>query len=252
MITFFRALSVEHLKLKRTLTVWMVLVAPFVVNLMYFLTMIDQGQKYNEPDPQAWSNYMHSVLAMWSILMLPLLITLESTLLSNIEYANQQWKHLFSLPLPRWSLFAAKWTLLFELILASSIINLGLALLGGWGTGQIFTAMNLTMLKIPLRELFIMNIKVFLGAILMISIHVWISLRWSSIVVSIGTGMVAVVGSLFIMRSDKWSPIYPWTLPFSTFNNGGGLLEQILSIAIIGGLLFGIFSAWEFSRREMM
>ncbi len=250
MTYFLRALSVEHLKLKRTLTVWMVLVAPFVVNLMYFLTFLDYGETHHEYDPEAWLSYMRSVLSMWSVLMLPLLITLQSALLGNSEHANQQWKHLFALPLPRWSYFAAKWVLLFELILVSSLLNMGMSLVGGWGTGQVYTTMGLTLDAIPWAGLFIMNGKAFLAALLMLSIHTWISLRWQNIIVSIGSGMVAVVVSLFVMRSDTWAPIYPWTLPFSSFSMENGLLGQIMAIALIGGSLFALFGAWEFTRRE--
>ncbi len=252
---YFRALSVEHLKLKRTLVAWMVLVAPFVVNLMYFITFLDYGETHHEYDPQAWIQYVRSVLSMWSVLMLPLLITLQSALLGNSEHANQQWKHLFALPLPRWSFFAAKWSLLFELILTSSILNFGFAIAGGWGIQQVYPSMGLTPDAIPWVDLLLMNTKAFLAAILMLSIHTWISLRWQNIIISIGSGMVAVVVSLFVMRSDTWAPIYPWTLPFMTFSMDSPAatpLTQIMLISLVGGALFALFGMWEFTRRETM
>jgi lantibiotic transport system permease protein len=252
---YLRALSVEHLKLKRTLTIWMVLVAPFVVNLMYFLTLLDYGETHHEYDPEAWTRYMQSVLSMWSILMLPLLITLQSALLGNSEHANQQWKHLFALPLPRWSYFAAKWTLLFELILLSSVFNFGFAIVGGWGIHQVYPTMGLTLDAIPWLDLFITNSKIFLAAILMLSIHTFISLRWQNIIISIGSGMVAVVASLFVMRSDTWGLLYPWTLPFMTFamdNPATTTLTQIMLISLVGGALFALFGMWELTRRETM
>lgn len=253
MIYFLRALSVEHLKLKRTLTIWMVLIAPFVVNLMYFLTYLDYGQTHHEYDPEAWLVFGRSVLSMWTVLMLPLYITLQSALLGNNEHANQQWKHLFALPLPRWSYFAAKWTLLFELILFSSIFTFGFTLVGGWCTQQIYPTMGLTLDAIPWLLLLGMSAKAFLAAILMISIHTWISLHWHSIVISIGSGMVAVVCSLFVMRSDTWGALYPWTLPFMTFaldKPADTPLMQIMLISLAGGLLIAILGAIEFTHRE--
>ncbi|PKO11971.1 MAG: hypothetical protein CVU39_26625 [Chloroflexi bacterium HGW-Chloroflexi-10] len=251
MITFMRALSVEHLKLKRTLTVWMVLVAPFVINLMVFLVTREQAINYGVLE-QTWLTYDQDVLMMWSVLMLPLLITLESALLGNSEHANQQWKHLFALPLPRWSYFAAKWSVLFELILAGSIFNLIFALLGGLGSHLLFPTMDLSAAAIPWNELLLSNGKVFLSAILMLSIHTWISLRWKNIVVPIGSGMVAVVMALFVMRSDKYSPLFPWTLPIASFGMENAPMAQILLISILGGLLFAFFAAWDFSRRETL
>lgn len=252
---YLRALSVEHLKLKRTLTIWMVLVAPFVVNLMYFLTYLDYGQTHHEFDPEAWLVFARSVLSMWTVLMLPLFITLESALLGNSEHANQQWKYLFALPLPRWSYFAAKWTLLFELVLISSILSFGFTIVGGWCTQQIYPTMGLTLDAIPWIMLLKMSAKAFSAAILILSIHTFISLRWHSIIISIGSGMVAVVCSLFAMRSDTWAVIYPWTLPFMTFamdNPAETTLMQIMLISLAGGLLVALFGMWEFTRRETM
>lgn len=254
MMTYFlRALSVEHLKLKRTLTIWMVLIAPFVVNLMYFLTYLDYGQTHHEYDPEAWLVFARSVLSMWTVLMLPLYITLESALLGNTEHANQQWKHLFALPLPRWSYFAAKWTLLFELVLTGSILNFGFTIVSGWCTQQIYPTMGLTLDAIPWLLLLGMSAKAFLAAILMVSIHTWISLNWQSIVVSIGSGMVAVVCSLFVMRSDIWGTFYPWTLPFMTFaldKPAETTLIQIMLISLGGGAIVALFGMGGFTRRQ--
>lgn len=253
MTYYLRALSVEHLKLKRTLTFWMVLVSPFVVNLMYFLTYLDYGQTHHEYDPEAWFSFGRSVLSMWTVLMLPLFITLESALLGNTEHANQQWKHLFALPLPRWSYFAAKWTLLFELVLAGSILNFGFSIVSGWCTQQIYPTMGLTLDAVPWLGLLSMSAKAFIAAILMLSIHIFISLRWQSIIISIGSGMVAVVCSLFVVRSDVWGTWYPWTLPFMTFAMDkpvDSILIQIMMISLIGGLIVALFGMWDITRRE--
>lgn len=255
MTYYLRALSVEHLKLKRTLTFWMVLVSPFVVNLMYFLTYLDYGQTHHEYDPEAWFIFGRSVLSMWTVLMLPLFITLESALLGNTEHTNQQWKHLFALPLPHWSYFAAKWTLLFELVLTGSILNFGFTIAAGWCTQQIYPTMGLTWDAIPWLGLLSMSAKVFLAAILMLSIHTFISLRWQSIIVSIGSGMVAVVCSLFVIRSDVWSTWYPWTIPFMTFamdKPADTPLMQIMLISLVGGLIVALFGMWDMTKRQIV
>jgi len=254
MSRYLRALSVEHLKLKRTLTLWMVLVAPFVVNLMYFLTYLEYGQTHHEYDPDAWLVFARSVLAMWTVLMLPLFITLESGLLGNCEHTNRQWKHLFALPLPRWNYFAAKWTLLFELVLIGSILNFLFTIAAGWCTQQVYPSLGLHLNAVPWMLLLSMSVKAFLAAILLLSIHTFISLRWQSIIISIGSGMVAVVCSLFAMRSDTWATFYPWTLSFMTFamdKPAETPLMQILLISLVGGLLVALFGMWEFSQREM-
>ena len=98
-----RALSAEMLKLRGTLALWMCLVAPATVAVLYMLqmTFMDWDKRPPMTGQEAWTMYAQAVLALWSILMLPLFLTLEAALLAGLEHGNQQWLHLLALPLPR-------------------------------------------------------------------------------------------------------------------------------------------------------
>ncbi len=245
---FLRAFSAERLKLKRTLAMWMILIAPLAVGFLYLMIMIKQVDMYY--DHEAWFSELKSILSMWSAVMLPLFITLETALTANTEHSNQTWKHLYALPIPRWSVFYAKWAINILLVFLSSIscflISIGVGLIMRFvfpETGFID--------PIPWTAGLTIHGKVFAASILIISIHTWISLNWKSIVVAIGSGMVATVGNLTIMMSDQWAPVFPWTLPIVSYAVENVNLVQVYAIALGGGLLFAIIGSIWISRKQI-
>ena len=96
-----RAVSAEALKLKRTLAVWMVFIAPSVVVALNFVMWLDRGENFMLQRDSAWQALAQNVLLFWALLMLPLFVTLETALLGGVDHGSQQWKHLHALPIPR-------------------------------------------------------------------------------------------------------------------------------------------------------
>lgn len=248
MTYFLRAFAAERLKLKRTLTIWMILIAPLAVCFLYLMIMIKQVHMYY--DQEAWYGALKSILSMWSAIMLPLFITLETALTANSEHSNQTWKHLYALPIPRRSVFYAKWAINILLVFLSSIACFGFSIGAGLIMRVIFPETGF-MFEIPWVEAIIIHGKVFAASLLIISIHTWISLNWKSIVVAIGSGMVAAVGNLTIMMSDQWAPIFPWTLPIISYVAEDVNLVQVYAIALGGGLLMALIGSLWISRKQI-
>ena len=94
MIVLVRALSAEILKLKRTLALWLVVIAPSVIVVTRFLEWTRYGERMVYLDVNPWTRFAQSILTIWGMLMLPLFIILEMALLSSYEHAEKQWKHL--------------------------------------------------------------------------------------------------------------------------------------------------------------
>src|SRR5690349_16013582 len=106
MTSLLRALHAELLKLKRTLAVRMIFVAPLLVALLQFFIALNQRRV--PANFKLWEAVFRNGLTVWAIFMLPLLITLETALLTGIEHSEKQWKHLLALPVPRYTIYAAK------------------------------------------------------------------------------------------------------------------------------------------------
>ncbi len=91
-----RALQGETLKLRRTLALRMILVAPVLVALLSLslqLAAIARGR--GDLSATLWDSLARGGLTVWAVFLLPFLITLETSLLCGVEHAEKQWKHLF-------------------------------------------------------------------------------------------------------------------------------------------------------------
>jgi hypothetical protein len=184
--------------------------------------------------------------------MLPLFVTLETALLGGLEHANHQWKHLFALPLARWTVYVAK------LIVGAGLIGLSMVVLVGL---TVLSGLTLRVLKpglgfeapIPLAQFLHVTGLVYLAAWLIISVHTWVGLRWRSFVVAMGVGIAATVVAVMVVESD-WAGYYPWTLPgliAMTLRKGQVLTHQALAGGV-GGVIVGILGCWEVTRRDVL
>ena len=128
-MSLLRALNAELLKLKRTLAFRVIFVLPFLVATLQFF--IAWRTKKFAPNFNIWETLPSSSMQVWAVFMLPLLITLETALLNGIEHSDRQWKHLFALPVPRYSVYFAKVIVAQGLILISTFVLAVLIVLVG-------------------------------------------------------------------------------------------------------------------------
>ena len=104
-MTLLRALHAELLKLKRTMALKMVVLAPGIVVLL--LLFVASQAPFSTVRRNAaggeWMGLAYTHLLFWTVLMLPLFITLEAALVAGLDHAENQWKSLFARPVPRWA-----------------------------------------------------------------------------------------------------------------------------------------------------
>ncbi len=246
-----RAVSAETLKLKRTLAVWMMLIAPSVVVALNFAVALDRGTRFLVEAGSAWQAWAQNILVFWAVLMLPLFITLQTALLGNIDHSNQQWKHLYALPIPRWTITAAKLIVAASLIGASTLVLWGETI----GAGLLLRALKP---EIPLSgsapawELLQPTLLMFLIAWCIIAVHQFVALRWQSFTFAIGFGIAAAIINFMIIQSDKWNKFFPWSWPgYAIFKEGADFLPTALVFGMAGGLIIGLIGTRIISRREM-
>ena len=251
MIALSRATSAEILKIKRTLALWLAFITPLaIVGLMFVATLLPQGNA--DPNVNAWDGFSELIFLFWSLLMLPLFITLETALLSELESTEKHWKHLFALPIPRAVLYIAKLLVGAGLIALSTMVLWGGILLAGYslrwlkpGTGFEFS--------IPWLETLQTALLIYLAAWLILALHTWISLRWRSFTGSVGVGMIATVIGVFItVGSERWARFYPWMLPSMAMGNDNQIVLQVLVLGILGGVVVAIAGCWDMIRQDVL
>jgi hypothetical protein len=186
---------------------------------------------------------------LWALLMLPLFVTLEAALLAGLEHANQQWKHLLALPLPRGVHYLAKLLALVAMVALAMACLLLLVPLGGWVLDQLQPRFGID--GPPPWEFLLTGIGACLVAALMIiAIHAWVSIRSRSFTVAVSFGMTATVAGFLIGQSARFGHFYPWSMPLHVFGDAGEHLGFVVVTGAAGGLAFSLLGLWDFLRRE--
>lgn len=251
MILIYRCIMSELLKLKRTLAFKLAIIIPAMMVLLQFFVALSRGATFMNQieNPTLW--FGQQTIFMWSFLMLPLFVCLETTLICGMDHTGNNWKHLFVLPLSRSALYTAKqFSCLLVVAMGQAVLVLLLIL------AELFLAWISPELKIswPVPWLLFANqaLQAFLGSLLIVALHTWVAMRWPSFVVSVGLGIVMTIVGLIIMNSG-WSPYFPWTLPAEILRRveevelTGRMVWFSVSVAF-GIYLFGLF---EIRRREI-
>lgn len=252
MSAFARAVHAEVLKLKRTLALLMTFVAPVLVALLTFFMQSNQlSHGRGLKAANLWDTLSLTTLSIWAIFMLPLLITLETALLAGIEHGERQWKHLFALPVSRTSIFAAKYFVTQALALFSTLLTCVMVAVSGYALMALFPAAGLHDAGAPPVAMILgLAMPVWLTAGLLVSIHLWVALRWPSFTVALGAGIAGTFFALFA-ASAKIGAYYPWLLPVNAIN--AKVPERMAAaywLGILGGLLVAAAACVDFVRRE--
>jgi hypothetical protein len=245
-MSLVRALHAELLKLKRTLAFRVIFVLPFLVATLQFF--IAWRTKKFPADFNLWDTMTTSSLQIWAVFMLPLLITLETALLNGIEHGDKQWKHIFALPVPRYSVYFAKVIVAQVLILISTFILAGLIVAVGIAAMQVRA--ELAGAGPPPYGWIAKNASlVWLASWLIISIHTWVSMRWSGFPIPLGTGIAGTFFALFA-ASASVGKYYPWLLPMNIFIEGRATTAIVLGV--VGGVIAMLVGCFEFVRRDVL
>jgi lantibiotic transport system permease protein len=251
MTALLRALSAEFLKTKRTLAFWMTLVTPAVICILQLLMVLRQAQYGSQPE-DAWTASAQNIYALWAILALPLFITLETALLAQAEHGEKHWKHLFALPIPRWAIYAAKWLIGALLLLLGQVFLGALIVATGFAAGWINPATGFSPTP-PLAAIAKTLGNLYLIALLMHSIHTWVSLHFRSFTVAVGVGMAAAVSNIILMSAEEGPRYFPWALTVNALPQmETAQLGYAVTVSVMGALLLAFLGGWEVTRRDIL
>ncbi len=246
MISLLRAVHAEILKLKRTLAFRVILVLPCLVGLLEFF-IVWRTKKF-PPSFNLWQTLPTNTFQVWAIFMLPLLITLETALLNGIEHSDKQWKHIFALPVPRQSIYLAKFIVAQALILISTVVLGVLIVIVGVAATYMRTELA-NAGPVPFGWIAKYTLLVWIAGWFIIAIHTWISMRWSGFPIALGAGIGGTFFALFAV-SASIGKYYPWLLPLNLFLDGRFTVAIVLGAA--GGIIGALLGCVEFVRRDVM
>lgn len=253
----WRVLLAEILKLKRTLALKMALIAPAVIFLLVFFiasqapySMVNRFGVRN-----AWPRILQVNLRLWALLMMPLLITLESALVAGIDHSANHWKILLTRSVPRWTFYVSKLIILSALTLIGSAALLCGILTDGILLPHIQPELVFRF-PLPWRLIFYGCGEVTGLVFLALTIQHWVSLRWRSFPVAIGTGIVATVAGFFAALvsgqiGGDWPQYFPWSLPILAVADNHPDLNILLPSEIALGMVVAAIGCLDFCKLEV-
>lgn len=249
MTGFFRVFSGEILKLKRTLALRLAVSAPAVIVILVFGIYLERGEQFAEGgDPL--QGFAQLILTIWSIVVFPLFAALIAALLAGIEHQSEGWKQVFTLPVGRRGIFAAKWLTGLSLLLVSCLV----VAVGASVTSEVLriSKPGWEHAALPVRLIFRGNALSLGAAGLLFSIQMWISLRWRSFL----PGVIVAVLALAVMfisvprGAAVFGSFFPWSLPAMAMAPVNPYRGLVVSWGMAGGILVGFLACWELARRE--
>lgn len=246
---FFRVLSTECLKLKRTLALWMVLIAPMSLVLLQFAITYKRSGELQGVSKDAWSIIVHQTIEAWTLLLMPLFVTLETSLLAGLENTEKNWKSLLALPAPRWTIYISKLVVSVGLLWAAHAVLVGGTSLSGMLLRHLLPKLNLG--GMPLMPFLMPMLRVSVAALLGVTIQHWVSLRWQSYTAAMGFGMCAMIFGVFASNSPQIGTWFPWSLPIHAVLHGAAGHDLITFWSLGGATLAAMIGCWEFVKREI-
>lgn len=241
-IAAFAPIHAEMAKLRRSLSLLMVLAAPAILAIFTFANMVRMD------DPRSWESWLQGTTAIWAQFMLPMSMTAIAVLAAQSEHAPRSWDYLRALPQPRWRLYAAKAALTMGLGAAMTVLLTGLVPIAILLAGLFKPAVAATGAPDLLSYLASLG-RMLAAAALLIAVQLWIALRFASF----APPLVAGIGGTFFALT-AWNTqngiYFPWLMPINTLADDPARAALALALGAGGGLAAFALMVVHLSSRE--
>ena len=240
----YRVLIVELRKLNRSMAAALAVAAPGLIAVFTFFNTLRIGTA------QPWDMWMVGATGIWAFFMLPMSVTALTALVAHMEHGPRTWDHLRALPLPRWTIYAAK---ALSVFLVLALMSLGVFVLT-WAAVKLAVVLKPQLAPTGVFDAsaYLTTLgRMYLAATLVVVIQLWIALRWSSFV----PGLVVGIGGTFfavVATSARVGVFLPWQMPVNMLATEGWRMQTALGLGFGGGMVLLAAMLWHLSRREVL
>lgn len=230
--------------MRRSLALLLALFAPALIAVFVFLNLLKS--KHALP----WQMTLQTSAAIWAYFMLPMSVTALSALVAHTEHGPRTWDTLRALPVPRWHLYAAKAVGVLALVVAMSallaMLTVTAAVAAAWFKPSVAPTGAPDFIAY-----FVLLGRIFLASWLLVTVQLWIALRFASFVPALATG---IAGTFFavVASSAKIGVVLPWQIPINQLASDPGRAQLALVVGMLGGFAVGVAMLSLLSRREVV
>ncbi|MCS4229038.1 ABC transporter permease [Sphingobacterium sp. BIGb0165] len=250
--TFYTAFLSEKYKLLRNRQIFGVLIAPvlliFAIDGYIIYDIIRSGSINAVPNP--WKVLLGRYVFQFFYLLYPILVALFVYACCDVEYKNNNYKVLFTLPLDKSKIFFSKAVFILLTILFSILFAYAAFLISGYILSLIYPVLGFQNHDYRM-VIFLTFLKLFatLSAVSMIQLA--LSLLFRSFIYPIGVSMFMLVFSLFVAEKE-FSDFIPYIGAYDAFINimyQNESFERLDYSNIVMIVLFMLISFYIFKRK---
>jgi hypothetical protein len=211
MIEWINIFTAEALKQKRSLTGLILILSPSLMGI--FNILVGAGGYYAQMQSGAdiMKTVLNNSLNLWSLIMLPIAMTLLTALNASVEFRNAQWKHIFVLPVSPWRVMMAKWIVNLGMAALSHLYYFAVILSVGF---YLCTANGMSFAGSLDYSLLAQRLGItFLASLLLITIHTLTALMLDNFLIVMTFGTMMMISNYFVGQSEKYGVLSPWAHP---------------------------------------
>jgi hypothetical protein len=247
MTTFINSFQSELLKTKRSLAFWMIVIGGFFTPAIIIVARLVRFSKLPEiySADNFWDLLWKNAWESMAIFFLPLGAILSTSLIAQIEYKNNTWKQLHTMPLSYTTIFFSKLAVILVLMLQFFVLfNLGIylaaivpyLLVGGTPYPS---------QRLPYESFLRENFLYFVDTLPIVALQYLIAVRFKNFLVPVGMGFVFWVGALASL-SWKFGYVIPYTYPMYNYLKAGVETKAVIpdvNIHVLAVMYFGVITA---------
>lgn len=206
------SLKNELIKLKRTFAFWLTIISAIIFPILFFIAYFF---KHKNLVPAAginpWEKFMSTQIENSIPFFIPMFIVLITSLIMQVEHKSLGIKHLFALPIPKWSIYFGKLTIVIFAIITTYIYYYATILLSGALLGSIHS--DLAFLDFQPEHLKFIKVlgTSFIASLGIIGIQFWVSFRFKNFIVPLGFGMFLAIIGVIISQAPQQSIYFPYS-----------------------------------------
>lgn len=229
MTAFINSFQSEWLKTKRSLAFWMVVIGGFFTPTIVIVARLVRYKQVPElyAAEDFWNLLWKNSWESMAIFFLPLGAILSTSLIAQIEYKNNTWKQLHTLPLSYTTIFFTKLAVILVLMLQFFVLfNIGIYL-SALIPYLLISGTPYPTQPLPYQDFLAANALYFVDTLPIVALQYLIALRFKNFLVPVGLGFVFWVGSLAALTWQYGFAI-PYTYPMYNYLASGVQTKAII------------------------
>ena len=201
----------ELIKLNRTFAFWLTIISALIIPLLFFFVyLVKHANLAQAPEINPWDKFMANQIQNAIPALVPMFIVLITSLIIQVEHKSSGIKHLFSLPIPKWSVYYSKLSIVLFSIVTTYIYFFIAILIFGCLLGFIHSDLAFLDFQPDYFKYIKMLGTSFVASLGIVGIQFWLSFRVKNFIVPLAIGMTFFVIGLIASQAPE-SIYFPYS-----------------------------------------